>query len=199
MEDRTGRSYHNGPLYTGRRRGGPYIPETFYLLESGPRILRLGDRYLPLSAESVDFFRNNSELWHTQAPYRYGDGGPYITLQGGSDLHMLAPSRCWDHDYIQSAMECFPDMLWVPRPYSLLAIRSVTVCKLSDDSRYDYDYLHLLTLDALRLGAHHCIRPSEFPLGGCVKPVVILGDLFLDELQVILRAASASYPLMLPC
>lgn len=89
-------------------------------------------------------------------------------------------------------MSHFPEMLWAPRPLSPLAIRSVTVDKMSVDSKYDRDYLHLLTLDVLRVGARYCVRPNELPLGATVKPIVIIGDLSVEEVGVVLKAASTS-------
>lgn len=190
---RINRTYFPGLQYTGRA-DAPYRHLNVYRIEMGHRMIRLGDRYLPLAAESLDFFRNNPEFWYPQAPLDYGHimGCPFAmaspyACNPGSELYLFAPARCLDHDYIRSAMSWFPDMLWTPRPYSLLAFRSVTVAKLFAESVYDFDYLHLLTLDVLRLGAHHCIRG----LGGYLAPRITFVDLTFEELRIILRAASS--------
>lgn len=174
-----------------------YYGRAVQVVDSAQRILRLGDRYLPLGGESIQFFQNKPDLWQVTEPrsrplLQAWNSWPWAPLQTWSELQIVAPARCSDLAYIRSAMSHFPEMLWAPRPLSPLAIRSVTVDKMSVDSKYDRDYLHLLTLDVLRVGARYCVRPNELPLGATVKPIVIIGDLSVEEVGVVLKAASTS-------
>lgn len=173
-----------------------YYGRPVQIVDSAQRILRLGNGYLPLSEESIQFFQNHPDLWQvteTRQPL-LDDWHSWLWTprQTWAELRIMAPARCSDRAYIQSAMSRFPEMLWTRRPNIPLAIRSVTVKKISVDSTYDFDYLHLLTLEVLRLGAHYCVRPNELPFDGTVKPIVVIGDLSLEELGVVLKAASTS-------
>ena len=155
---------------------GTYIQRSESLRGS---IIRLGTSYMPLTQESLAFFKQN---------VRYLRPGPSTRLLPGCPpsipLLILAPPETTITDMLRLNLNGVDRVLDSSRASAeVLPIGCVTLSKACLNRPYQPRYLFHLVLDFIRLCSHHCAA-------GAANAHLLITDLELDEADIVYYAVS---------
>jgi hypothetical protein len=171
--------------------------DTMLCHESSERVLLLGHRYSPhlgqlcsMLDQHSDALRVNLEKTEPLAvPLDASpSGAAWTQMLSSSNLTILASTAGRDR------LDRYDFRSDVRGPLSgpcakRLPIRTVTLEKDYRSGSYDFDYLRHLVWETLGLASDHCFRASDSATG-LVKPILVIGDLYIREVDIVLDAVS---------